>query len=183
MKQSALFLAVTAFLIGCSDKNKPNVELIQDFMESPTLKSQEYDKNSPDHRAMRVPPEGTHAIGHHRYKFKGDPVAAENGNINPYAGKMTEEILMQGIKNYETHCMVCHGVKGLGDGPVAPKMNLKPPSLVSDKIKNWKDGRIYAVIYEGQGLMGSYASHIPTPEGRWAVVNYIRHLQKEASGK
>jgi hypothetical protein len=76
--------------------------------------------------------------------------------------------------------MVCHGQKGQGnpDSNVVKNMALKPPALMTDKIKGWTDGHIYHVITEGQGVMGPYASHIPQAY-RWQVVNYIRFLQKE----
>jgi len=88
----------------------------------------------------------------------------------------TEEILLAGQKTYNIYCIVCHGPKGLGDGTVVPKFP-KPPSLQSEKIRDWADGRIYHVITTGQNLMPSYASQIK-PEQRWAAIHYIRALQK-----
>jgi mono/diheme cytochrome c family protein len=55
--------------------------------------------------------------------------------------------------------------------------NLKPPSLHSSKVKNWGDGSIYHVITQGQNVMPSYAKQITSDE-RWAVVHYVRALQR-----
>ncbi|MNT30857.1 hypothetical protein D3C72_1666710 [compost metagenome] len=57
-------------------------------------------------------------------------------------------------------------------------MSLKPPALLTDKVKAWPDGHLYHVITVGQGVMGPYASHIPQSV-RWQVVNYIRFLEKQ----
>ena len=67
---------------------------------------------------------------------------------------------------------------GKGDGPVASKMIVRPPTLLSDKAKRLKDGQIFFIISKGQGLMGAYASQIPKHTDRWDVVNYVRQLQK-----
>ena len=164
---------------GCSDKSKPNVELIQDMMVSESIKSQEYDESSPNNSGMRVPPEGTQPLGFVPYRYAADPEGAAR-NPNPFAGQSSDEVLKVGLKFYVTQCALCHGEHGEGGdkASVAQKMALKPPSLLSDKIRGWSDGQIYHVITVGQGVMGPYASHIPQ-KYRWQVVNYIRTLQKE----
>ncbi len=169
--------SLAVILGACSGGKEPNVELIQDMMESPAVKSQEYDESSPASRGMRVPPPNTVPVGFKPYRFAMDYEGAMN-NSNPLAGDFSSEVLITGQKYYDIHCAVCHGEKGDGKSLVGEKMALKPPSLFSDKVKNWKDGQIYHVIQVGQGIMGPYASHIPKEEWRWAVVQYIRHLQK-----
>ncbi|MDG0817424.1 c-type cytochrome [Bdellovibrio svalbardensis] len=169
-------------LSGCGPSgNKPNVEIIQDMMESPAIKAQEYDETSPHHSGMRVPPENTAPVGFEPYRYATDVEGAAKNLKNPIAGKMDEETLLTGQKYYETNCAVCHGFKGEGavaaNAPAASKMALKPPPMLSDKVKGWPDGHLYHVITMGQGVMGPYASHIPQ-KYRWQVVNYIRFLEK-----
>jgi len=173
-------VAALTVLPSCTDHAKPNVELIQDMMESPAIKAQEYDESSPNHSGMRVPPEGTQPVGFIPYRYAKD-IAGAAHNQNPFAGDMSEETLKVGLKYFQTNCAVCHGSHGEGGekNPVGEKMALKPPQLTSAKINGWTDGQIYHVITMGQGVMGPYASHIPQ-KYRWQVVNYIRHLQKEA---
>lgn len=180
-------LTASVVLTSCGPSgNKPNVEIIQDMMESPAIYAQEYDENSPNHSGMRLPPENTVPVGFHPYKYKGDVEGAAKNLQNPYAGKMDPETLLVGQKFYETNCMLCHGQKGEGGeaakSVVSAKMALKPPTVLSDKVKGWPDGHLYHVITEGQGVMGPYASHIPQ-NYRWQVVNYVRFLQKQASSK
>jgi len=181
MGVAAAGLAALA-LSSCGPRgNNPNVELIQDMMESPAIKAQEYDETSPHHSGMRVPPEHTVPQGFEPYRYSTDVEGAAKNLKNPLAGKMDEETLLTGQKYYETNCAVCHGFKGEGAEaakvPAAGKMALKPPTLLSDKVKGWPDGHLYHVITAGQGVMGPYASHIPQ-KYRWQVVNYIRFLEK-----
>jgi mono/diheme cytochrome c family protein len=176
-----LITAAALALYGCgASGDKPNVELLQDMMESPAVKAQEYDEGSPNHAGMRVPPENTAPAGFTPYKFKGN-IEGGAKNPNPLAGNMTPDVLKVGQKYFETNCAVCHGQAGVvnPESNVVKLMALKPPSVLSDKIKGWPDGHIYHVITEGQGVMGPYASHIPQAY-RWQVVNYIRFLQKES---
>ncbi len=174
-----LLLALAFGISACGGKDLPNVELIQDFMESPSVKAQEYDDFFEDHAGgARVPPEHTVPVGFKPYRAGFDPALAK-ADRNPYAGDNSDDVLLTGQKFYETNCMVCHGQKGKGDGTVAALMPNKPPAVVSDKITGWADGQIYQVITMGQGTMGPYASHIPQ-KYRWQVVNYIRYLQRDS---
>lgn len=184
MKTCRLVILSLSFLVLSSchlDKSKPNVELIQDMMETPAVKAQEYDESAPNHISARVPPEGTQPVGFTPYKYAKDYDGAVKQQ-NPLAGQMTEEVLKVGMRYYETHCALCHGFKGEGGltgNTIGDKMNQKPPVLVNDKIRGWTDGQLYHVITMGQGLMGPYASHIPQ-KYRWQVVQYIRYLEQEA---
>ncbi|MFZ3231066.1 MAG: cytochrome c [Pseudobdellovibrio sp.] len=175
----AVSLVTFISLQSCKDSSKPNVELIQDMMESPALKPQSFDEGAPNNSGMRVPPEGTQPVGFIPYRYAKD-VAGSVKNPNPLAGDFSEETLKVGLKFYQTNCAVCHGLKGEGGEklPVGEKMALKPPPMTSDKINKWTDGQIYHVITMGQGVMGPYAAHIPQ-KYRWQVVNYVRHLQKD----
>jgi mono/diheme cytochrome c family protein len=44
-------------------------------------------------------------------------------------------------------------------------------------VRNWPDGSIYHVITEGQNIMPSYAGQV-RKDDRWAIVHYIRALQR-----
>jgi mono/diheme cytochrome c family protein len=93
---------------------------------------------------------------------------------NPLRPTLT--VLKRGQVVFNTYCIVCHGPAGMGDGSVVPRFP-RPPSLQSDKVRNWPDGNIYHVITMGQNMMPSYASQI-APGDRWAVIHYVRALQR-----
>ena len=144
---------------------------------------------------MRVPPEGTRARNRQYYPYPKDPLTAGKKLKNPLP--KTREILIQGRRHYERYCIYCHGAKGdAGEGAlVASKMAIKPASLLTNKAKAYSEGRLYHIIYEGQGLMGAYRIQLGATEQVlmshymeeasykgsnriWAVVHYIRALQK-----
>src|SRR5919197_1683475 len=78
----------------------------------------------------------------------GNPEAAKVKNPIPATAKSIEA----GQKLYQTNCRHCHGAKGLGDGPLAPK-DPPPPANLTDA--EWKygssDGEIFNTIKNGVG--------------------------------
>jgi len=183
--KKALIVTLSLFVFsGCgAGKNQPQVELIQDMMQQPSVKAQDYDHYGDDGSggmAMKLPPEGTVPQGHTPYTIQTSE-EAERKLVNPLV--VTQDILSRGQDQYYTYCYVCHGALGEGNGPVAEKMLAKPPSLVSTRIRGWKDGGIFHLITKGRGLMGSLASQIPEEDDRWAIVLFIRHLQDKNSSE
>ncbi len=162
-------------VVGCTDKRSPNFEPIQDMQHDPSFKAQDYDFDKVDKRANMLPPPGTNPMSWDPYpNFQNDEQAK---NLkNPVA--VTKELLAKGQRKFETYCAICHGAQGHGDGTVASKMLVKPPSLINDKIRSWTDGQIFHLVTRGRGLMSGYEGQIPSAEDRWAIVNFIRHLQK-----
>ncbi len=182
MKGFSLFIAAMLLTACNGSKNQTNIELIQDMMDQINVKAQDWDPDRPGMLANFYPPEHTNPIGFKFVPYKNDALAANEKIKNPYAGDMSPEILNLGKTRYETFCIMCHGPNLVGDGIVAPKMLIKPPSLLSEKIKTHKDGRIFHIITYGQGLMGMYATQIHTEKERWAIVNYVRSMQKKSAG-
>lgn len=174
---------IILFLVSCNiDKSVPNIELVQDMMESPGVKPQEADPTAPNGIGLREPIKGTIPVGFISENLT-DLAIVEKEIKNPLVGDMSKDVLMTGNKFYVTNCALCHGQKGEGaveaKSSIGEFMALKPPAINNEKISSWTDAHIYFVISKGQGLMGAYDHHIPQ-KYRWQVVNYIRHLQKEA---
>lgn len=166
-------------LTGCNGgKNQTNIEVIQGMMDQISLKAQDWDPLTGGGSSMRLPPEGTIPQKFAVYPYKGDPKRAAAENKNPIAGDFSATVLQTGKAHYQIYCGVCHGDSGRGDGTVSAKLNQKPASLLSEKAKAYTDGGLYHVIMDGFGLMGSYSTQIKDPKTRWAVVNYVRNLQK-----
>ena len=96
----------------------------------------------------------------------------------------TEENMKLGRIKFETYCSACHGYAGNGDGLVHKRADalaqgywLPPTSLHIDRVRNQPVGQIFHTITKGQGKMGSYASAL-SPKERWAIVLYVRALQR-----
>ncbi len=135
---------------------------------------QEHSDFFADGRMMREPVKGTVARGHMPYEFKDSTAQPAEPLPNPLIA--SSDVLKLGQKKYLTFCSPCHGNYGDGDARLNGQFPV-PPSLHTQKLQQWKDGNIYHVITVGQNVMPSYA-HQMTVKERWAVVSYIRALQK-----
>ena len=95
-----------------------------------------------------------------------NPVATNANSIN------------KGRQAYQKACRHCHGPKGLGDGPLAPK-NPSPADLTDAEWKyGSSDGEIFAIISNGVGgdsEMKGVRSEM-TATDMWSIVNYLRSI-------
>jgi mono/diheme cytochrome c family protein len=131
-----------------------------------------------DGYGMRTPVEGTVARGFIPYPYKGQtnpPVVLSN----PYLP--SKENLALGKSKFNTFCSPCHGYFADGDSRLRGQFP-NPPTLHSKRAIGFRDGMIYHIITNGQNAMPSYASQV-TREERWAIVNYIRVLQRAQNAK
>lgn len=133
----------------------------------------------PDGYGMRTPVEGTVSRELMPYKYKNQPEEAGKNLVNPLIPNKKNFAL--GQTKFNIYCSPCHGFHAEGDSRLRGQFP-NPPSLHSEKVRNWPDGRIYHVITEGQNIMPSYASQL-TREERWAVVLYVRALQRSLNAK
>ncbi|MEN8193981.1 MAG: quinol:electron acceptor oxidoreductase subunit ActD [Bacteroidota bacterium] len=129
--------------------------------------------------SMRTPVKGSVALGNIPYRFSGDPEGAGEALVNPLA--VTKENLELGKEKFDIYCSPCHGYFGEGDSRLKGQFP-NPPSFHSEKVRNWSDGRIYAVLMDGQNVMPSYSSQLDRAE-RWAVILYMRALQRSLNAK
>jgi mono/diheme cytochrome c family protein len=98
--------------------------------------------------------------------------------------EVNDELFALGKKKFETNCSVCHGFGGYGDGLVSKRATnlgedywLPPTSLHDDRVQKQTVGRLYYTVTNGKGKMAGYASAL-TPRERWAIVAYVRALQR-----
>ena len=95
---------------------------------------------------------------------------------------LDEQLLLRGQERFNIYCSPCHGRVGDGNGMIVQRGFRRPPSFVStDRLLNAPVGHFYDVISNGFGAMPSYASRV-TPHDRWAIVAYIRALQRSQNG-
>ena len=138
------------------------------------LKAQKPSTFFRDGRGMRTPVGGTVARGFMPYAYKGQPDSAAKYLVNPSVP--TQKVLDRGRQKYLTFCSPCHGNFGRGDSRLNQQFP-NPPTLHSDKVRTWSDGALYHVITEGQNVMPAYGSQIARDD-RWAIVHYLRVLQR-----
>lgn len=142
--------------------------------EQAKLKPQKPSMLFSDGIGMRPPVPGTVARGELPYAFADKPEAAGKFLANTLLP--TDSVLAVGKKKYLTFCSPCHGNFGEGDSRLRGQFP-NPPTLHSDKVRTWPDGSIYHVITQGQNVMPSYASQI-SRDDRWAIIHYVRVLQR-----
>src|SRR5512144_3404037 len=125
---------------------------------------------------LMEPPPGTVAVGETPYPYQqneADRAGAEL--VNPL--QPTGDVLAHGKFVYENVCITCHGPKGGGDGYVTALFP-KPPSLMTQKVRDWPDGQLFHRPMRGQNSMPSHARQVDANDV-WSVVHYIRKMQKE----
>jgi mono/diheme cytochrome c family protein len=109
----------------------------------------------------------------------GDPKLA--ATKNPVAA--TQASITAGRALYNKNCRHCHGLRGLGDGPLAPN-NPKPASLIDDKWDHGSsDGEIFAVIWNGAPAKDSEMKPMKgtlTEKNVWDIVNFLRSIGPKA---
>ena len=171
-------LAVAFAAAGCGrHKQQTAMEYMPNMAYGPRLAAQHEDPLNPGFSINREPVPGTVPRDFTPYRFaQQDTVEATQALSNPLP--RTTEVLGRGQRVYMNTCVVCHGPVGDGNGYIVPVYPM-PPSLLSDKVRAFPDGRIYHIITRGQNLMPSYASQI-LPEDRWAAIHYVRALQRAA---
>lgn len=101
------------------------------------------------------------------------PPEAKNQK-NPLA--KSDKVVADGKKLAEANCVPCHGPKGLGDGPAASALPVKPANWTSPAVQGESDGELFWKITNGRGPMPPW-KHLPDND-RWALVRYIRSLKK-----
>ena len=124
--------------------------------------------------SMPAPPEGTNEDG----------TPKEYDWVETFPVAVTQDLVERGRERYGIYCVPCHGIGGDGDGLVTQRaMSLEqgtwvlPSSYHTDAIRNRSAGHIYNTITNGIRKMSGYADQIPV-EDRWAIVLYIRALQR-----
>jgi mono/diheme cytochrome c family protein len=96
----------------------------------------------------------------------------------------SKESLFSGRKLYMTHCAVCHGSLGRGDGPGAAGMKTPPADFLDfEHSAHYGPGEKYWLIAKGSKNMGMPAHPKVPPKDVWHMVNYILALQAKVKSE
>ena len=107
------------------------------------------------------------------YQDKWVAPASAKAIKNPFSGS---ESISKGKSIYTARCIVCHGEKGMGDGPAGRALTPPAANHSSAKVQSQTDGEIFWKMSEGRGPMVGWKL-ILSEEDRWHVVNYVRTLK------
>jgi len=174
LKHFSILAALAGLAAGCSQTTESTVwQYMPHMANTPILKAMRGYDGFGNGSSMLMPPDHAIARGHKPYRLE-TVEEAERVLVNPLP--RNEASIQRGRKIFNVYCIACHGERGYGDGPIVNPFPI-PKSLQSDDMLKWKDGHIFHVITKGQGVMPSYAQQIQ-PEDRWAVIHYVRALQR-----
>ena len=189
----------------------PEMQIFPDMVEQPRFDPQHRSDFFADGRVGREPVPGTIPIGYtleHRYyqaaannrgetaQFTNQPDYRNTGkigdvygdgiplNANDAAGRTQEltQLIERGRERFKINCAICHGPGAAGDGVVKTFGLATIASLQDERIRTMPDGQIFSTITNGKNTMGAYGPQVAI-EDRWAIVAYLRALQKSQNAK
>ena len=168
---------------------RPPIEVFPDMDHQAKYKPQAESKFFADGRADRPLPAGTVPYG--RSAEVADPAFLKADDVH-YAGKnpdgsfvrgfpaelaVNEALVRRGQNRFEIYCLPCHGKLGDGQGITKSYGMATTPTYHDDRIRNMPEGEIFNTITNGKNPMFPYADKL-SPDDRWAVVAYVRALQR-----
>ncbi|MGB0408536.1 MAG: c-type cytochrome [Opitutales bacterium] len=196
-----IFLTIYAFIIvavvsifgfrGATSEKTP-IEVFPDMDRQARYKPQGENSFFADRRNDRPVPANTVARGNYlNYEqvfsadfedtLLGDSVFLEGKHpdgsfVATTPVKVDNAFMLQGQEKYEIFCSSCHGSAGDGNGVTKP-YGVLATSYHDDRLRQETDGYLFDVITNGKGLMYGLKDRL-SPEERWAVVLYLRALQR-----
>ncbi len=152
----------------------PTVRPMVNMEVQPKLDAQAADPFFANGRGMQRPPDGTVARGY-LPMLATTPEDAGRELVDPLP--VTARVLERGRHMFDLHCAVCHDRLGTGKAWLDSTYQAQPVDLQSAPMREAPDGFLYWVISQGIRTMPAYAADI-SQDDRWAIVRYVRALQR-----
>lgn len=175
---SAVFIA--AALSGCQGgyfKETPYHSPNQNMATQQKYKPQSKSAFFADATTNRQPVAGAVAQGEERADDAFYYGISGGDTVKAMPVAITPELLKRGQNRFTIYCAPCHGQAGDGKGIVIEHGYLPPPNYHEARLRGVTDGHLYTVISNGIRNMQGYKSQISVDD-RWAIVSYIRALQR-----
>ncbi len=191
------FVVVTAVsILGFrgSLSERPPLEVFPDMDRQPKYQPQAESAFFADGRSDRPTPAGVVPYGRTALASEGKYLAADDHlyrGVNadgtyakgyPAGVTLNAALLERGKVKYDIYCAPCHGTTGDGNGITKQYGMGATPTYHDERLRSVPEGEIFHVITAGKGNMLSYADKLE-PADRWAVVAYVRTLQRAQTGK
>jgi mono/diheme cytochrome c family protein len=202
-------ITVVAFLGFRGKKStEPPFELFPDMVRQMKVRAQSPSNFFADGRGSRMPIDGTVPIGYEMPKAQTmatpapgvaaaqprERLAFSEGTDYYNTGKMgpdrwgtgfpvevTPALMKRGQERFNITCAMCHGATAAGNGITKQYGLATVVTLQDDRIRGMADGEIFNTITHGKNTMMAYGS-ILTVNDRWAVIAYLRALQRSQNG-
>ncbi len=173
-----------------TDTPYTRIHIVQNMDFQEKFKAQSVNERFADGRSMRADIQDTVAVGEanlDEHTGKGVVDGAFAWGL-PEGMKLDAALLERGQSRFDIYCAPCHGPVGNGDGLVHQRAAalgqatwVQPTSVHMDHIRNQPDGKLFNTITNGIRNMEGYG-HAMSNADRWAVVAYVRALQRSQNG-
>ena len=108
---------------------------------------------------------------------------AKGAWVRGFPVAVNEQLMVRGKERYTIYCSPCHGAVGDGNGITKQYGMGATPTYHDPRLRDMAEGEIFNTITHGSPNknMQSYADKL-LPEDRWAVILYVRALQRVQTG-
>jgi mono/diheme cytochrome c family protein len=167
--------------------------LFPGMKRQPKFRPQSADGFFADGRADRPPPPGVvpadfgplaQPLHDDAFLYEGKAPDGSWARGFPDAIPVDLRLLQRGRERYAIYCSPCHGLVGDGNGVTKRYGMGATPSYYDDRIVQMAEGQIFDTITHGKAPaynMPPYGDKL-TPEDRWAVIAYVRALERAHHG-
>jgi len=203
-----LVTVITVALLGFKGQHRQvtAIEFFGDMKRQDKVKFQKPSAFFGDGRGARPPVDGTIPMGYdipgHPIQNAGASMADIDSPLGEFSagtdylntGKMgdqwgtglplpvTAALVQRGQREFTINCAVCHGATGQGNGITSKYGLLGIANYHQDKYRQMADGQIFNTISQGYNTMMAYGDKV-TVKDRWAIIAYIRALQKSQNAR
>ena len=170
---------------------RPPLEIFDDMDHQAKYKPQAESKFFADGRADRPVPPGTVPRGRSvqadatflradDFLHRGRDAAG--GFARGFPVPVNEGLLRLGQDRYQIYCYHCHGALGDGNGITKQYGMTATPTFHDDRLRQMAEGELYNTVVLGKNTMMPYGDKLDLHD-RWAVVAYVRALQRAQEGR
>lgn len=171
--RAVLAALLCAWLIGCGE----------DMSDQPRYEALEGSAFFDDGMSSRPPVPGTVPRGSlHEDERVATGVGANGAAVKEIPLPVTAALLEHGRTQFNIICANCHGRVGDGRGIIVERGFPPPPSYHIDRLRSAPAGHLFGVVSNGYGRMLPFADQLSVRD-RWAVIAYIRALQRSQHAK
>jgi mono/diheme cytochrome c family protein len=191
---TAFLVVLTISIAGFRGRRstQPPVEVFPDMDRQAKYKPQAESKFFADGRADRPLPAGVVPRGRtvepdqgflraDDFLYRGRTATGEFARGFPPGLTIDEKRMERGRERYTIYCAPCHGALGDGQGITKAYGMVTTASYHDDRIRKMAEGEIFNTITNGRNTMSPYADKL-SPEDRWAVIAYVRALERAREG-
>jgi len=114
--------------------------------------------------------------------YRGKDATGQWARGFPAAITVDARLMARGRERFTIYCQPCHGALGDGKGIVSQYNWGAPANFHSDLFRNMSEGEIFNTVTNGKNTMFAYGDKL-VPEDRWAVIAYLRALQRAQNSR